>query len=78
MAKIKNAIIDRTYPITRKIYVHSQAPNEYLMRNLLATLPEWEKEQKFKNDMEVDMTDDWREYQVSESSYIGSGQSFDR
>jgi hypothetical protein len=77
MAKIKDAIERGVYPV-RRLYVHSNASDEYLIQNLTATLPEWQKEVEFKKCMEVDTTDAWYDNHMPGVDYSYPGGDFIR
>ncbi len=68
MSKIKDAIIKGEYPV-KKIYVHPKVTDEYLMQNLTATLPDWQKEQELKKQLEVDKLDDWNDNHIKDVDY---------
>lgn len=77
MAKIKDAIISGTYPVSKKPqYITTPAPDSDTLGNLLATLPEFNKarnrEERNKwldKQLESDHYDEWVDNQMTLNAY---------
>lgn len=76
MAKIKDAIINGTYPVSRSQYITTPAPDKYFLDNLLATLPEFNaaRSREARNkwldkQLQSDHRDEWLDNQMTLNAY---------